>query len=302
LILSFSNLGKASADSVPDLKVIDAEWGTGTMTVFTSPDLVDPKMKGVKGAGQMEAGAGNHGPSQTWTQLHFSPVAWAHQYGFSCPTDEKHINRFFLQARNFRTGDDVDVSFNARNTDVMMQDKGVVERIVPAFSPESSTEEVLVKAAAPDYWADLDLEDLGLKTDRYIQAIEIKPIKGVKVIHHAVAQSRYEDESGNAQFGLLEEYAVGKFGDIYANDTGRLIKAGTQAYVNVHLHASGKDETVQMALGIVVAVLSVCWTSLSATEGIQSLVKGAEVEKGQGGGSASTPLYTVESAGGGERG
>ena len=64
--------------------------------------------------------------------------------------------------------------------------------------------EVLVKAAAPDYWADLDLEDLGLKTDRYIQAIEIKPIKGVKVIHHAVAQSRYEDENGNAQFGLLE--------------------------------------------------------------------------------------------------
>ena len=105
--------------------------------------------------------------------------------------------------------------------------------------------EVLVKAKAPDYWA-----DLGLKTDRYIQAIEVKPIKGVKAVHHAVAQSRFEDEQGNLQQGLLEEYAVGKFGDIYASDTGRLIKAGTQAYVNVHLHANGEDTPVQIALGI----------------------------------------------------
>ncbi len=134
--------------NVPDLRVVDEDWGTGTMTVFTSPDLPDSKMKGVKGAGKMEAGAGSHGPSQTWTKLHFSPMAWAHQYGFSCPVDEKHINRFFLQARNFKTEDAVDVAFNARNNDVMLQDKAVVERIVPMFSPESSTEEVLVKADA----------------------------------------------------------------------------------------------------------------------------------------------------------
>lgn len=133
---------------VPDLRVVDADFGTGTMTTFVSPDLPDSKMKGVKGVGQMEAGAGSHGPSMTWTKLHFSPVAWAHQYGFSCPMDEHHINRFFLQARNFRTGDDVDVSFNHRNNEVMLQDKAVVERIVPAFSPESSTDEVLVKADA----------------------------------------------------------------------------------------------------------------------------------------------------------
>jgi len=59
--------------------------------------------------------------------------------------------------------------------------------------------EVLVKAKAPDYWADLDLGDLALKTDRYIQAIEVKPLKGVKAVHHAVAQSRFEDEQGNLQ-------------------------------------------------------------------------------------------------------
>jgi len=110
--------------------------------------------------------------------------------------------------------------------------------------------EVLVKAKAPDYWADLPMDDLGLTTDRYIRAIEVKPLMGANVVHHAVSNSRWEDEQGNEQQGLLEEYAVGKFGDIYADGTGRLIKAGTQAIMNVHLHASGADTLVNIALGI----------------------------------------------------
>ena len=110
--------------------------------------------------------------------------------------------------------------------------------------------EVVVKAKAPDYWADLPMEDLGLKTDRYIQAVEVKPLKGAKVVHHAVAQTQLEDEKGNQEQGLLEEYAVGKFGDIFPEGTGRLIKAGTQASMNVHLHANGEDTPVQLAVGI----------------------------------------------------
>ncbi len=110
--------------------------------------------------------------------------------------------------------------------------------------------EVLVKAKAPDYWADLPMEDLGLKTDRYIQAVEVKPLKGAKVVHHAVAQTRLEDAEGNDEQGLLEEYAVGKFGDIFPEGTGRLMKAGTQAIMNVHLHANGADTPVDIAVGV----------------------------------------------------
>ncbi len=110
--------------------------------------------------------------------------------------------------------------------------------------------EVLVKAKAPDYWADLPMDDLGLKTDRYIQAVEVKPLKGAKVVHHAVAQTRLEDEQGNEEQGLLEEYAVGKFGDIFPDGTGRLMKAGTQTYMNVHLHANGEDTPVDIAVGV----------------------------------------------------
>src|SRR5579864_848305 len=48
--------------------------------------------------------------------------------------------------------------------------------------------DLLVRAGQPDAWIDAQTEDLGLKTDRYIQAVEVKPIKGVRVVHHAVAQ------------------------------------------------------------------------------------------------------------------
>ena len=78
----------------------------------------------------------------------------------------------------------------------------------------SLKKDIVVKAKAPDYWADLALEDINIKTDRYIQAIEVKPLKGAKAVHHAVAESRFENEQGNEQVGVLEEYAVGKFGDI----------------------------------------------------------------------------------------
>jgi phenylpropionate dioxygenase-like ring-hydroxylating dioxygenase large terminal subunit len=133
---------------VPELKLIEEDWGCGTMTTFVSPDLPDSKMKGLKGEGEMEAGAGNHGPSSAWTRLHFSPHAWAHQYGFSTPVDEKNLKRYFLQARNFRTDAEMDPTINERNTAVMMQDKTVIERVEPFYTPASSTEEVLVKADA----------------------------------------------------------------------------------------------------------------------------------------------------------
>lgn len=111
--------------------------------------------------------------------------------------------------------------------------------------------DLLVKAGQPDAWLDAVTENLGLQTDRYIQAVEVKPIKGVKVVHHAVAQmSGSSDPDHPGSTGLLEEYAVGKFGDIYPEGTGKLIKAGTEVTVNMHLHAVGEDTMANVAVGL----------------------------------------------------
>ena len=134
--------------NVPDLTVVESAWGVGTMTTFVSPDLPHEKMKGLKGAGQMEAGSSTCGVGQSVTKLHFSPAAWAHQYTFTTPVDRHHIKRWFLQARNFRTAPEMDAPVNERNNVVMQQDKVVVERLEPFCTPVSATDEVLVKADA----------------------------------------------------------------------------------------------------------------------------------------------------------
>ncbi|MDX2142688.1 MAG: aromatic ring-hydroxylating dioxygenase subunit alpha [Rhodospirillaceae bacterium] len=132
--------------NVPDLQVIERDWGVGTMTTFVSPDLPSSAMKGVKGEGGMEAGAGNHGPAHAWTYLHFSPFAKAHQYSFKLPIDEFNFKSFFIQFRSFKLEAAVDGPMYERSMAVAEQDRVVVERLAPTLTPDSSTEEVLVKA------------------------------------------------------------------------------------------------------------------------------------------------------------
>jgi len=132
--------------AVPELKLVDTDWGTGTMTTFQSPDLPDQRMKGVKGEGQMEAGSGSHGASAAWTYLHFTPTMQAHQYGFKTPVDEYETRTWVVQARNFRTGPEFDAVFLERNNAVADQDRVVIERLAPALTPQTNSKEVIVPA------------------------------------------------------------------------------------------------------------------------------------------------------------
>ncbi len=51
----------------------------------------------------------------------------------------------------------------------------------------------------------------GLTTDRYVQAVEVKPLRGVGVVHHVTSDLMDPDsEMGKTVF---EEYAVGKYGN-----------------------------------------------------------------------------------------
>jgi hypothetical protein len=115
----------------------------------------------------------------------------------------------------------------------------------------SLTKDVIVKAKQADQWLDLPTEDLGLKTDRYIAAMEIKPIRGVKVLHHVESSLVEPDEAGALQGKIhLEEYAVGKFGDTFPEGTGMLLKPGSRIMANVHLHADGEDTPMNIAVGL----------------------------------------------------
>jgi len=108
----------------------------------------------------------------------------------------------------------------------------------------------VVKAKQPDMWLDIDMQDLGLKTNRYIQAMEIKPVKGVKVVHHVESSLIDPDDDSLAARQHLEEYAVGKFGDQFPEGSGMLLKPGAKILANLHLHADGEDTPVDIAIAL----------------------------------------------------
>jgi mono/diheme cytochrome c family protein len=124
--------------------------------------------------------------------------------------------------------------------------------------------DVLVKAHGADWWPDI-LVDPGLTEDRYVQALQIIPVKGYNVIHH-IRTSLVEDTGAGTRHSgqldgnvalevgeqgvFLNEYAIGKGADIFADGSGRLVKAGTKINFQFHLHSSGTETLTNVALGL----------------------------------------------------
>jgi len=107
--------------------------------------------------------------------------------------------------------------------------------------------EQLVKAAAPDWWGDVVTEEAVVTEDRYIKAVEVKPSKGYDVVHHAVASIVTEEVPADGA-GTLVEYSMGKNGDIYPEETGRLLPAGARVSWNLHLHSVGEAKPAKVAI------------------------------------------------------
>ena len=114
--------------------------------------------------------------------------------------------------------------------------------------------DLVVKAKQADAWVDIPTEELGLTTDRYVTAVEIKPIKGVKVIHHVTSTlAEPDDEEAIATMkgtNNLEEYAVGKYGNSFPEGSAMLLRAGTKLFANIHTHAIGEETRANIAWGI----------------------------------------------------
>src|SRR5438876_4873787 len=105
-----------------------------------------------------------------------------------------------------------------------------------------------LRANGPDEFYDVDV-DPNFTEDMYISAVETKPeAYSFKVIHHATA-NMIEDEEVDPVGLFFNEYALGKNGDIFPEDSGRLIKAGSKIHFNLHLHPSGERSLVNVSIG-----------------------------------------------------
>ena len=112
----------------------------------------------------------------------------------------------------------------------------------------------LVPAAGPDLFGYL-YADFDLEQDRYIRAIQTKPAdkRARLVVHHtnAFAIAPGDTTEGVESERHLVEYASGKQAEIYPEDSGVLLQAGSRTRLSYHLHSVGEDVDTVVELGIV---------------------------------------------------
>ena len=118
----------------------------------------------------------------------------------------------------------------------------------------------LVPAEGPDVFGAIYTE-LDLDEDRYIRAIQTRPAddSSRRVVHHALSFAVQPDEEQMRLAGdedvpaaqFLVEYASGKNGEIYPEDSGLLLEAGRKMRLDYHLHSVGEDVDALVELGLV---------------------------------------------------
>jgi hypothetical protein len=105
----------------------------------------------------------------------------------------------------------------------------------------------VVRAQQSDVWINYT-SPTGLTEDRYIKAVETKPGRGAReVVHHAITHLLQPDETTPTadafveEESFLNEYAVGKPGDVFPDGAGRLMKAGSKIFFQLHYSAVGRE-------------------------------------------------------------
>ncbi len=124
------------------------------------------------------------------------------------------------------------------------------------------SEPYTLPAETQDKWF-RPIVETGLTEPRWVRAIELKPSypDGRQIVHHVLAFLEQEEEgltrlastAADAQqsAGLFMEWAVGKVGEIFPPEAGKLMLPGAKIRWEVHMHAMGKEMVDnQVELGI----------------------------------------------------
>jgi hypothetical protein len=115
-----------------------------------------------------------------------------------------------------------------------------------------------VPVSGPDLFPDL-YAALNLTEDRYIKAIQTRPVSAAsrRVVHHAITTMVPGEESqgasgtgGNDPDQFIVEYASGKAPELYPEDSGVLLKAGSRLKLGTHLHSVGEEIMAEVEVGV----------------------------------------------------
>jgi mono/diheme cytochrome c family protein len=132
------------------------------------------------------------------------------------------------------------------------RDLGQPDLVIPSVPMD-------IPANGNDLWSK-HYVDTGLTTDRCIKAVQVKPRGDAKaVVHHANSNVEAPDEFGDFQrFGMLTEYAMGKWGELVPEGVCRTLPANSRVRWDIHMFPGGlgamapgaviKDNVVEIGL------------------------------------------------------
>jgi len=122
-----------------------------------------------------------------------------------------------------------------------------------------SSEEIFMKAGAPDWWGEIASVPIPLEKDRYVKALEIREVNDVPtggsgrqtvggrwIFHHLIYRTQVPGAPRDeAQSWPVHE--VGRNPDLFSEESGRLLKAGSQIMSeSAHLHSNGQDTKARL--------------------------------------------------------
>jgi hypothetical protein len=106
--------------------------------------------------------------------------------------------------------------------------------------------------------------ETGVTEPRWVRAIEIRPSTpvGRRIVHHVLTTLEQREEGGvtgladdahdhQSNAGLFMEWAVGKTGELFATDAGKLMLPGSRIRWEIHMFAIGEEiKDNQVELGV----------------------------------------------------
>ena len=101
--------------------------------------------------------------------------------------------------------------------------------------------------------------DTGMTEDRWVTGIEIRPsMEGRRVTHHSNVHLQQVETAGDHVAAIdvtprgsyFSEFAVGKIGDVFRENTGKLLKADSRFTFSSHYHSVGEEITARTDVGL----------------------------------------------------
>jgi hypothetical protein len=133
-----------------------------------------------------------------------------------------------------------------------------------------STEEITVKAGAPDWWGELASVPTGLTEDRWVKSVEMREVNDIPpatdggratvgarfVFHHMIwtttvpgQQAALGEDVGEGS-GTWPIHEVGRNADIFPDNAGKLLKANASlVFASAHIHSNGRDTKARLLFG-----------------------------------------------------